>query len=488
MLIQIVPQRVPDSYVRSTVTLRTEDRLESLTQLVTSRTQLGQMIETLGLYPEERKRLPLQDVVEKMQLDVALDLVRPRRNEPAEAFHVRFTYTDPVVAAKVTERLGALFVDHNARDRGALADGTNAFLEAQLAEARTRLEVEERKLEEFRNLHKGRLPSQLNFNLQAIQTTQLQLQALVESLARDRDRKLMLERLYNDAKSEPPPVTVTGPVPSAREPAAAEAALPLPQQLETAKANLGRLELRLTPEHPDVVRARRAVADLQAKVAALPPPSDTQPVPGASPSLTVAEASRRDRLRQMAAEIESLSRQITFKEASEQKLRDTIADYQTRIEAVPGLESTWAVLTRDYDTLQASYKDLLTKSEQSKVAADLERRHIGEQFRVLDAPRVPARPISPIRLYYSAGGLVLGLVLGLGLTILLELKDSTFRTATDVTGVLSLPVLAVVPYLETESDRKRLRRGRLAIAACAVAATIGSSYMFWALRLWRYVI
>ena len=200
MLIQVVPQRVPDSYVQSTVTVRTEDRINALAQQALSRTELEQLIETFNLYPEARDRRPMQEVVDGMRENVEVDIALGGSSD-AEAFYVRFSYPDAEIATRVTGRLGALFVDQNARDRGALAEGTNEFLETQLAEARSRLEEQERRLEAFRQQHAGRLPDQLEFNMQAMQNTQLQVQSHVESLARDRDRKLMLERLYNDAEA-----------------------------------------------------------------------------------------------------------------------------------------------------------------------------------------------------------------------------------------------------------------------------------------------
>ena len=108
-----------------------------------------------------------------------------------------------MVATRVTERLGTIFVDQNARDRGALAEATDQFLESQLNEARQKLEEQEKRVEAYRKLHGNELPTQLQSNLQAIQSMQLQIQALVEGQARDRDRKLMLERLYQDAIKEP---------------------------------------------------------------------------------------------------------------------------------------------------------------------------------------------------------------------------------------------------------------------------------------------
>jgi polysaccharide chain length determinant protein (PEP-CTERM system associated) len=485
MLVQVVPQRVPDAYVRSTVTLRTEDRIEALEQQVKSRTQLERMIEAFDLYPEERRRLPMQDVVEILRDTIHLELVRPARNQPIDSFYLRFTYSDPVIAARVTERVGALFVDENAADRGALAKAANDFLDAQLADARARLEAQDLKLKAFREQNAGRLPTQLEFNLQAIQSAQLQLQSVVESAASDRDRKLMLERLYNDAKLEPVAAPLAPAQPAGAADGSATAALPPRQQLEIAKAALDRLKLRLKPNHPDVRRMAKAVADLQARVAAEPPQ-----VAEAAPASAVVspdELQRRERLQQMRAEIESLERKSTFSDSEERRLRGVIAEHQRRIEAVPGVESEWTALTRDYDSLQANFNDLLRKSEAARVAADLEQRQIGEQFRVVDPPRVPTRPISPIRILYSAGGLVAGLLIGLGVIAFLFIRDTTFRTGEDVVQSLGLPVLAVVAAMATREDRIRQRIWR-AVGVVALAGGIAAAAgVVWVMKLWKYV-
>jgi polysaccharide chain length determinant protein (PEP-CTERM system associated) len=493
MLIAIVPQRVPDSFVRSTVTLRTEERLDAISTQVQSRTLIEQMIRELDLYKEERERLPMEDVVQLMRSNIEVQPEAPRRGprgpEPLHAFHVRFTYTDPNIAAQITQRLGSLFVDQNARDRGALAEATNQFLEAQLAEARERLEATESRLETFRELHGSELPTQMQSNLQVMQSTQLQIQALVESIARDRDRKLMLERLYNEAQSEPALAAPAAPQQQASaqpDPATGTAGTP-EQQLAAARSALARLELRLTPEHPDIQRGRRVVRDLEAQVKA----SQAASAEGAAPApvtVSIEEQQRRERLRAMRAEIESLDRQTQFKESEETRLRGVVSEYQRRIEAVPGVESEWVALSRDYETQQNAYKELLGKSEQSKVAVDLERRQIGEQFRILDPAGVPVRPISPIRIKINAIGLAIGLMLGLGIAAFFELKDSSFRTESDVVDVLSLPVLALVPYVETAAERASRTRMRTFVSAAGVASMGVAAYLFWAMRLWNFLV
>ena len=193
MLVAIDPQRVPEGFVQSTVTLRADIRMDAVSVQVLSRTNLERLIEKLDLYRTERTMQPMEDVVNRMRDDIKIELVVTRPGMQAyeipNAFHVRFTYPDPDVAAQVAQQLGSLFVDQNAKDRSALAKATNTFLESQLAEARERLEVQERRLEGFRERYGKELPTQMQVNLQAGLSIQLQIQTLNESMARDRDRE-----------------------------------------------------------------------------------------------------------------------------------------------------------------------------------------------------------------------------------------------------------------------------------------------------------
>ena len=494
-LIQVVPQRVPESYVQSTVTSRIEDRLNSISQQIMSRTRLERIIQEFSLYPAERKRDIMEDVVDAMRKDIKIDMVGGRNpTDPVDAFRVSFTYPEPRTTQRVTERLASLFVDENLRDRGSLAEATSDFLTTQLNDARAQLEAQDQKLKAFRERYSDRLPTQAQSNMQAIQSIQMQLQALSESLARDRDRKLMLERLYNDANADmqnaaryaqPSPVpgtTASGDVATQNEPAE--------RQLARARATLAQLQLRLKPEHPDIVRMKRVIADLEKKAEqeALQRPVSNGQEAAQAPAATPEEAQRRAKVREMKAEIESLDRQVAFKEAEERRLRGQIGQYQARLEAVPGLESDWVSLTRDYDTQKRNYEDLLSKSESSKVAANLERRQIGEQFRVLDPARMPERPVSPNRLQINGVGAALGLALGLALIGLLEYKDSSLRTEDDVRGALALPVIALVPYTASRGEIRRQKRRRLlTVAASVLVFVVIGGGLTWYLKLWNYV-
>lgn len=482
MLIAVDPQRVPDIFVRSTVTLGADRRLDSITVQVLSRTNLEKLVTKFKLYERELELLPMDDVVRRMRDDISVELERTRGQDGPTAFHVRFTHRDPQVAAAVTQELGSLFVSQNSQDRATLATATNGFLEQQLAEARKRLEEQDRKVEAFRQQHGKALPTQMSGNLQALQSLQLQVQSTVDSIARDRDRKQMLERLYRDALAEPAPRVATR-----TDTGTPGANLTAQQQLANARDQLASLLLKYTEDHPDVGRARRLIAELEPRAAAEAAAAKNAAATMADPA-SLQDPRQRESLRQMKAEMESLDRQIAYKESEEVRLRAGVADYQARIDAVPGLESEWLALTRDYETQQAEYKDLLTKSGNANLAKELEEQKIGETFRIVDPASVPVHPIPSIRGRINALGGAFGLALGVAIVLLLELRDTSFRSDTDVMEVLGIPVLASVPYTETAAEvATRQRRSRLiaGVGACAVAIM---AYVTWTLKLWNSLV
>lgn len=473
-VILVVPQRVPESYVRSTVTTRIEDRLSSLREQILSRSRLERIIQDLNLYEGLRQKAVMEDVVEAMRHDIELKVER------GDAFRVSYTSNNPRTAQKVTERLASAFIEENLRDREVQAEGTNQFLDSQLEEARRRLLEHEKKLENYKKLYSGQLPSQIQTNMQAIQSAQLQLQSLTESINRDRDRRLVLERQIADLRVAPDPAPT---IPPTAGSAGTDPQLgaSTAQQLEIAQARLRTLEVKLKPEHPDVKAMKSLIRDLEAKLQAengRQPSSDTTPV-------SAAEALRQNRIRDLTAEMRNLDTQIDRKHTQEKQLTDVIASYQAKVDAAPTREAELTELTRDYSTLQSTYTSLLAKREESKVAANLERNQIGEQFKVLDPARVPERPSSPNVLKINVAGAGLGLILGLGVVALLEYRDSSFKCEEDIKQLLQLPVLALIPMMASERERRTHKRRIMLITLGAAVVVISSAV---ALVLWKFQI
>jgi uncharacterized protein involved in exopolysaccharide biosynthesis len=203
----------------------------------------------------------------------------------------------------------------------------------------------------------------------------------------------------------------------------------------------------------------------------------------AEPVMRPAQVARQKRIGDLQAELEVIDHQLAASQTEETRLKELMAAYQAKVDVVPTRESELVELTRDYSTIQTAYQSLLTKREDSKIAANLERREIGEQFKILDTASLPERPYNQVqRLAMIGAGAGVGFIVGLLLVIYLEYRESSFTREDEVVRLLALPVLATVPVMLSVRER-RLRRFRVVAAnVMAGVALLGSAVV---LVLWR---
>lgn len=459
-VIMMTPQRVREDLVRSTVRTSLAERIQTISQQIMSRTRLEAIVVDLNLYQEDRRTGLMEDVVERMRRDVSVQVVR------GDAFRVSYISESPVTAMRVTERLAGLFIDENLRDREQLAQGTSQFLESQVEDARQRLIEQEKRLEAYRRAHAGQLPSQVQSNLAAINTAQLQMQRVQDAMVRHRDQLQLLERQIADANLPGAVVESTLDADSGAVSGGSAA-----QQLESARTALRNMELRLKPEHPDIGRMKRLITTLEQKAEkeALEMPLTADGANTRTPS----EAARINRLKEMESAVERLKTAIADGDAEQDRLRGLIAGYHQRLDAAPTRETELIELMRDYDTLDRMYKGLLAKSEESKLSMNLEARQVGRQFQILDPARVPARPFSPNRNRIYAMGAFGGLGLGTALVFLIVYRDTSLKTDDDVIVSLGIPVLALVPMMQSTADQRRTRQRRMLLGGASAVLVVG---------------
>ena len=102
-VILVDPQKVPESYVKSTVTGDVRNRLGTLSQQILSVTRLQKIIDTLNLYPEERKTLAREDIITRMRRDISVNVLSEfGANQDLQAFRICYSAKEPRLVAQHT--------------------------------------------------------------------------------------------------------------------------------------------------------------------------------------------------------------------------------------------------------------------------------------------------------------------------------------------------------------------------------------------------
>jgi len=484
-LILVEQQKVPEQYVVPNVTVSLQDRLQSMTQQILSRTRLQSTISRVHLY--EKRGLgglfaKTEDPVEQMRKDIAIELVEvPGRPGQLTAFKIRYSAGTPQLAQEVNSELTSLFIDENLKSQQQLSESTTAFLQNQLVEARAKLEEQEAKVRAFKAVHFGDLPSQTETNVQILSGLQNQLLGTQRALDEAKQQKLYLESLQQqyqtaqadmgiDNSSAPSPQRLTKDL------------IDLRYQLEAARS-------RLTEEHPDIIALKDKIAkiekmknDLETEIASQ---SETGKATNKLDPSAAAEVQRGSTtpMMQLQSQLKSIKPEIENYERHAKELESQISSYRSRLNLTPQTEQKLADVSRGYEESKSNYNSLLQKQNQSQLATSLEQRQQGEQFRVLDPPSLPDRPSAPNHLLLSLGGLMVGAILGFGLAALLEMTNVLVRQEKDLEGLIPTRVLVGVPHLNTPGeDRFHIVFHRLEIGTAAVMALLilaGNLYAFY---------
>lgn len=457
-------QSVPEAFVRPTVTSELETRLQTISQGVLSRARLEELIDRFKLYPDLRKRMPSDEIVERMRGDIRLEIKSTEakgRQAATIAFALSYTGSDPRAVALVTNTLASFYVEENLRYREREASGTTEFLKAQIAETRKRLDEQERLVSDFRRRHLGELPQQMQANLATLDALTAQLRVNSDNQVRAEQRRQDLAAQLAEAASIGHALASPGSPPAPESPAVHLARLK--QELSAARA-------RYTEVHPTVARLRSEIASLEAEVAQAKPESDDQAVP--ANALNPYALRLREALRAAEGDLKILK-------AEEQRLRGAIATYQSRVENIPRREQEFQDLSRDYDATKELHQSLSKRYEEAQLAESMEQVQKGEQFRILD-PAVPrGSAAAPNRPKLLVMLLVLSLGAAAGVAVLGEVVDTSFRSAAELRAFTGIPIVVRIPRIVTEADRERWRR-RFHLAAVAallaLVVIVGASH------------
>jgi polysaccharide chain length determinant protein (PEP-CTERM system associated) len=430
-LVLVEQPSVPTKYVEPVVTEDLNHRLATMQEQILSRTRLQPIIEKFGLYPNERGSMHIDDLVVKLRSDISIKPVEAMQGtgpHQLPGFYISATFNNPNLAQQICTEITSMFLEQNARQTEQQATRTTNFLGEQLTEAKKKLDEQDAKLADFKRQYLGSLPEEGQANLSMLMGMNTQLEANTQALNRAQQDKAFNESLLGQEEANWKLRQTGGQNPETAD-----------QQLSVLQDQLTTLLGRYTPDHPDVLKLQSQIAEMKKRMAE--PTKTPAPTPGAQSAHEPPQIQQlRAKLRQDDLNIASLMQQQAQIQAQTRQL-------QGRVQSTPMVEQQYKEMTRNYETANEFYKELLKKSQSSTMATNLVHEQDSEQFRVYDPPSLPTKPSFPNKGYFVGGGSGLGFLTGLGILFLLAMMDKTIHTERDAELYLKLPVLTVVPTL-----------------------------------------
>jgi polysaccharide chain length determinant protein (PEP-CTERM system associated) len=404
-----------------------EERVRAISHDLLSRPNLERVAREEGLADDSS----LDAVVSAIRSRTSVSLpkaIAPTGRTGPDTFVVTYIGPTPESTQSVTNRLATVFIETNSKVRAARAEDTSAFLATQLSQSQTRLRAVEEKLRLLKEAHMGRLPEQMQANLQMVGGLRQQQDNTALSLRSEQDRLSMIEQQIEAMKQG------AADAPSAKTPGEPTAA----ERLATLRSQLKEAQTMYTEKHPDIQRLRGDIASAEAAAK----------LEGSRPASERAPALNRDPVYQrLLADRETSRLRIKELDRVNSRASAEIARYQGRVDSAPMIEQQLSSLTREYDLEKQQYNALAERHQAALIAEDLERRRAGAQFAVLYPAFLPTEPDSPKVFRLMVLAVLAGVALGVALALGREYVDRSVHDARALEQAFDVPVLAEIPRI-----------------------------------------
>ncbi len=384
-------------------------------------------------------------------------------------YTLAYTDTDAERAKRVVQSLVSMFVESGLGDKRKDSDTARKFIEEQIKSYEQKLEEAENRLKEFklRNLSTVGSGGRDYFAKMTDASEQLgQARLALREAENARDtlkRQLVGEEpvLLPDNPSSAVLSTVSVPE--------------LDGRIEVQKKALDGLLQRFTEQHPDVVGARKMIAQLEA-----------QKMQEVQARKKLAPASGGSSLGSNPV-FQQLKMSLAEAEANVASLKARVTEYESRVQTLnaasrmlPQIEAEFAQLNRDYDVNKRNYDQLVSRRESASMAVEMGATSGVADFRLIDPPTVPSKPAAPNRLLLMPAAGMAALLLGTVISFLISQIRPTFSDVNVLREVTGLAVLGSVSLLSDQDRMRSIRRGKIAFLGC-LGALIG---LFGAMTLW----
>jgi succinoglycan biosynthesis transport protein ExoP len=448
----VEPPSVNETLVESGVAERDiNTRLNLMTAQILSRPRLSKLIDDYKLYDKESKEMTRAEVIDIMRSAVRVVPVEgalvaggsDRESEDVNTFQIYFTYRTLAIPPVIAQKLAQEFIDEHIEDRVEITQKSFEFIEAEQERLAQSIGEIEAKIAQVKVSNTGSLPENFTGNQQQLIFTVGDLREAQQVLSAAQQDESFWGAQNISLNPEGNPNDVVSPS----------------RRLQVLELMIAEYTAKgFTEKHPDVIAANQEVATIRESIKKSEVEAETGERPMTFAQLSVQAEQKRAELRVEAAKAEI------------DRLQIEVEQIQARAAAIPQVAEQLDRLERLWRQLSSQLTDFENRRLRAFVQANLERRQLGEQFRILEPAFPPQGPSSPNRILILAIGVILGIVLGVGVGIGVETIDSSVHAPRELQLALSLPVLAAVPAILLESDRlaRFRRRLRYSIAAAVV--------------------
>jgi capsular exopolysaccharide synthesis family protein len=353
-----------------------------------------------------------------MPLSPAAAAVRSRVSvEPlpgGRLVNLRFRAYDPGIAARAANALAELYIDQRQELRFETSSEATGWLGERVGEQRKKLEDAERALLEYQQKHGIAEEGEGPADDQIAALTTAALNARMERLARETTLAQM--RGVGPAQlASFPQIAASAGVQSARA------------RIATLQADQARLGETLGERHPEMVAVRAEIRQAEDKL----------------------HAEVRAALRAFESEVQSArAREAVLDGNLERAKASSMAVSRNSVEL--------SALKREVESNRQLYQTLTDRNKETGLESQLEATNV----RIVEKAETPRAPFSPDRTRNYQLALLIGLAIGIGLTLLFENFDNTVRTPEDVKA-MSLPFLGMIPAVAPAAGMTTVRPAAL---------------------------
>ncbi len=510
--ILIQSQQIPSSLVPSTITSYAEQRIQTITQEVTARSKILELVKKYDLLPDKRDKLTTEEIVEKIRDSITLEPINAEINKETSsrpvvltiAFTLSYEDKDPKKAQLVTNEIASYYLEKNLESREKYARRTTKFLEEQLKRVQSRISDLETRIARFRKEHLEELPEYTSLNMQKLEklnsdisNIDMQIRSLLEQKASVRNKlasldpyagsnervlspderlqQARLERAQLLAKySAKHPLVLA----KNREIALLEKQASGDSSLEQLQSRLHELELKLadlkskySDKYPQVKATEREIREVKKEIASVESSS------GSGSGINIKHATNPAYLA-LKSDFDKISVSIASLKAERARLEAQLKDVYRKLHAMPEVAKQYNQMETDNENAKIHYRELQQKLLTARVSQGMEEDKLGETFKIVEPAFLPEKPYKPNRLAIMLIGIVLGAGCAVGFAALREFSDTTVRDADTLEKITGAPVLSVISRVETLEEKQRRKRRKMVMAAAAAGAVIMGIIIF----------